>query len=107
MKDPDTQQPSVEPSTDETRLLEQLRANPLVAEKFSAIMERLQEETTNGGDANQAEEMAIESLRELGNAMLTQWAEKRHDQSVAEARSEDAQLTRHAKKNSTGDRPSG
>ena len=82
MKDPDTPQAPAGSTADEIRLLEQLRANPLVAERMKLIMDRLEEEIAGGGDANQAEEMAIESLRELGQALLTQWAGRRHDEAA-------------------------
>ena len=107
MEDPDIPQAPAGSTADEIRLLEQLRANPLVAERMKLIMDRLEEEIAGGGDANQAEEMAIESLRELGRAMLTQWAGRRHDEAVEQAVGGDAQLVRHTKKNFTGRRPSG
>ena len=107
MKDPDTPREPVEVTVEESELLEKLRANPLVAERIALVLGRLEEEIAGGGDANQAEEMAIESLRELGQAMLSQWAGKRHDQAVSEVREAQGDLTRHAKKNSAGRRPSG
>ena len=103
MKDPDTPQEPAGSTADEIRLLEQLRANPLVAERMKLIMDRLEEEIAGGGDANQAEEMAIESLRELGQAMLTQWAGRRHDEAVEQAVEGDGQLVRHAKKTPLAD----
>ena len=86
MEDSDTNQPRPSLTSSEERLLGQLRANPLMAEKFQLVMDRLDEEFNNGADANEVEEAAIESLRELGKAMLTQWAGNDHDRDIAKAK---------------------
>jgi len=45
-------------SPEEVKLLGQLRANPVMAGRFSQIMDRFEQEIANGGDANEAEMMA-------------------------------------------------
>lgn len=106
MNDSDTQNSPIQPTPDETRLLEQLRANPLMAGRLTHIMDRFEAEIASGGDAHQAESMLIEELQQLGLSMLGQWAESTHRQSIQEAREESPDLINHAKKNSSGIAPS-
>lgn len=107
MKDSHTQNNApVEPSAEETKLLQQLRANPVMAEKFGQIMDRFEQEIANGTDANQAEMMVIEELHQLGCAMLGQWAGKAHDKAIALAKEQDPALVDHTQKNSGGIPPS-
>ena len=65
-------------------------------------MDRFEAEVAGGGDAHQAESMLIEELRQLGLSMLGQWAQSSHSQSIQEARKEDAALSNHTKKDSSG-----
>lgn len=91
---------------EEARLLEQLRANPEVAEQFRAIMDRFDREVADGMDAHQAEMMVIEELQQLGRSLLGQWAGRTHHAAVESARQEDPSLVGNGKKNSSGIRPS-
>ena len=93
-------------SDDEAKLLEQLRSNPLMAEQFGQLMDRFEQEISAGIDAHQAEEMAIEELRQLGGTILNQWAEKAHRDAVEQAKHDDPSLVGNGKKNSSGIAPS-
>ena len=97
--------PPIEPTSEEAKLLQQLRSNPIMAEKFGLIMERFEQEIANGADANQAEMMVIEELRILGETMLGQWAEKTQTIAINQAKAESADLIHHKEKNSTGTPP--
>ena len=103
----DSQNPAkIDPSADEIQLLQKLRANPIMAERISLIVERFEQEVANGADANQAEMMVIDELRVLGKSMLQQWAEKSHQNVIEDAKNKAPILTHHGKKNSTGIPPS-
>jgi hypothetical protein len=91
---------------EESRLLERLRANPVVAAGFGAIMERFDHEVSAGMDAHQAENMVIEEIQQLGRSLLGQWAERTHEDSLEAARQNDPSLIDHGKKNSSGIPPS-
>lgn len=91
---------------EESRLLEQLRANPIVATRLSGIMDRFEHEVNAGMDAHEAEMMVIEEVQQLGHSLLDQWAEQTHDATLASACEDDPALIKHGKKNSTGIRPS-
>ena len=93
-------------SEDESKLLEQLRSNPLMAEQFGQLMGRFEQEVSEGLDAHQAEEMAIEELQQLGRTLLGQWAKKTHHDAVEQAKREDSSLVGNGKKNSSGIAPS-
>jgi len=96
----------LQPSIQEAKFLQQLRANPAMAERFGQIMERFEQEIASGGDANQAEMMVIEELRHLGQTMVVQWAGRVHQQAVAQAKEQNPALTNHAQKNCAGTVPS-
>lgn len=94
------------PSEEETKLLAQLRANPIFAARFQVLMDRFDEEVAAGMDAHEAEEMVIAELDGLGKSIMGQWAENTHKQSLAEARTDDPTLVKSGKKNSSGIPPS-
>lgn len=88
---------------EEQKLLQQLRANPMLSEQFKAIANKFEDEISNGMDAHQAEAALIESLQQLGRSLMHQWAENTQQKLVSESLG----LQRHAKKNSGGTPPSG
>jgi len=94
------------PSEEETKLLAQLRANPIFAARFQVLMDRFEEEVAAGMDAHEAEEMVIAELDGLGRSILGQWAENTHAESLDEARADDSTLVKSGKKNSSGIPPS-
>jgi len=103
--DPENTTPPLDLSPQEIKLLEQMRAAPVMAEKFRQIMGRFEQEIASGTDANEAEMMVIEELRDLGRTLLGEWARTTHDKAVAAARAGEPDLIRHSKKNSTGTPP--
>lgn len=89
-------------TSEEQKLLQQLRGNPLLAEQFKAIANKFEQEIANGMDAHQAEAAMIQSLQELGNSMMHQWAKNAQDKIIDES----PELQKHGKKNSSGIQPS-
>ncbi len=90
----------------ESKLLELLRTNPLLARQISSLVARFGEEVAGGLDANQAEMMAIEEVGQLGKTILEQWAENTHQEEIARMKQDAPSLTNHGKKNSAGTPPS-
>ena len=63
------------PSARESKLLEQLRENPQLLERFESILALAREEEgAHVRSADEVEFALIEQLRQLGNETLTHWA---------------------------------
>ncbi len=62
-------------SSRESKLLEQLRENPQLFERFESILALAREDnSTDVRSADEVEFALIEQLRQLGNETLTHWA---------------------------------
>lgn len=86
-------------------LLQRIKRHPLLRARVESLLGVVEDA---GGDlekADAAERRVIEELRQMGNAVLTEWAQGGIDQCTAQAR-ERAEARRGGKKNSTGTRPS-
>lgn len=94
-----------DPTSNELELLRKLRANPILASNIDLVMERFEQELANGSDAHQAEQSVIEMLQNLGQNMMTQWAEHSCQNSEASSLEQDRSIQKHAKKNSHGKPP--
>jgi hypothetical protein len=68
-------------------------------EQMHLIADEMEQAIANGSTADEAEEMAIKRINELGRAMLTDWAKARHERSVEEVRQEKPSSIRDSKKN--------
>jgi hypothetical protein len=51
-----------------------------------------------GCSADQAEERAIEEIHKLGQALMTDWAQKAQQQSLEQAKAEHPEASHHIKK---------
>lgn len=100
--DPTPSGESLPTTPEEQTLLRQLRGNPLLAEQIRAIANKFESEIANGMDAHQAEAALVESLRELGKSMMSQWAWNTQKHLIASHPG----LNKHVKKNSAGTPPS-
>lgn len=78
-----------------------LRKNPILANNLEVIIKRFDEEVAQGMDANQAELNAVESVQQLGKAMIEQWAQTTQADIVCET-VKNPNLIKDGKKNSTG-----
>lgn len=63
-----------------------------------AIADMMDQAIAEGATADEAEEMAIEQLRELGGDVLTDWAQQKQEESVRKAQKENSSAIRHIKK---------
>ena len=93
------------PTSDRQSLDERLNSSPEVAQRFHRIVDMMEEALAEGADAHQAEERAIEQLDQLGNELLTDWARQRAQSCADQARQDDPQLSKDAKKNFAGTPP--
>ena len=89
-----------EPSKSGTKksLDERLAKHPHLYEQLQRISDQLEQAIANGVTADQAEEMAINQINELGRAMLTDWAKARQERAVEEVRLENPEAIRDTKK---------
>ena len=91
----------------ETRLLEGLRDQPELMERFEAILE-----FTQSGDgvlrtADEIEELLVEEVRRLGNTTMHQWAKTAEQAAVTGLRDKHLKIYCVKKKNSDGGASSG
>lgn len=79
--------------------LEQRMANrPQVLARFHSIADMMDQAVAQGCTADEAEERAIEQVRQLGRELLGDWAQEQQDGSLARARSQHPQAIKHIKK---------
>ena len=73
-------------------------SRPHVRARLHAIADMMDQAIAEGATADQAEEMAIEQLRELGGDVLTDWAQQKQAESVRKTQKENPSAIRHIKK---------
>ena len=71
---------------------------PHVRKRLLEISDLIDALVAQGCTAHEAEFKAIEQIRKLGNALLTEWAEKSETAAVTKARGEDSKLQTYRKK---------
>jgi hypothetical protein len=77
---------------------ERFARHPHMYEQMQRIADMMEQAIANGATADEAEEMAIKQINELGRAMLSDWAKAKHDQSVADVKKENPSAIRNVKK---------
>ena len=90
----------------DAKLIEQLNDNPIFGAQIRRLSKQLEDEIAAGMDAHEAEEMAIEALNDLGQAIIKQWADSTLEKTLTEAQFSDPELIKSGKKNSSGTPPS-
>ena len=78
---------------------ERFSRHPEMYEQMHRIADEMEQAIAKGMTADEAEEMAIKRINELGRAMLTDWAKARHERSVEDIRQEKPSAIRDSKKN--------
>ena len=78
---------------------ERFSRHPETYEQMHRIADEMEQAIARGVSADEAEAMAIKRIRELGQALLSDWAKARHDQSVATVQQEQPSAIRDSKKN--------
>jgi hypothetical protein len=77
---------------------ERLSKHPHMYEQLQRITDQMEQAIANGATADEAEEMAIKQINELGRALLTDWAKARQERAVEEVRREKPEAIRDSKK---------
>jgi hypothetical protein len=86
-------------------LLQRIKRHPLLRARVESLLGVVED---TGGDlekADEAERRVIDELRQMGNEVLTEWAQGGIDKCTAQAQ-EREEARSGGKKNSTGTRPS-
>ena len=73
---------------------------PHLRQRLLEISDMIGALVAQGCTAHEAEARAIEQVRQLGNGILTEWAQKSEAAAVAKARADDPKLRPYRKKNS-------
>jgi len=86
-------------SKNEKSLDERFSKHPEMYEQMQHIADEMEQAIASGMTADEAEEMAIKRINELGRAMLSDWARARQQRSVEELRQGKPSTIRDSKKN--------
>ena len=73
-------------------------SRPEVRQRLHEIADMMDRALAEGATADQVEALAIEQIRQLGSALLTDWARAKQEDSLAKARREHPSAIRHLKK---------
>lgn len=71
---------------------------PEVRERLHQIADMMDQAITAGATADEAEAKAVEQIRQLGAAVLTDWARAKQADSLEKARQQNPAAIRHVKK---------
>ncbi len=77
---------------------ERFRVHPQSYERLQAIADMMEASIAAGCSADEAEERAIEQIRKLGNALMSDWAQGAQQQSLEQAKAEHPAASHHLKK---------
>lgn len=77
---------------------ERFRAHRESYQRLQAIADMMEASIQAGCSADQAEERAIEEIRKLGQALMSDWAQKAQQQSLERAEAEHPEASKHVKK---------
>ena len=84
-------------------LIQRLNRHPEFRDKVEALLDIADNKDGNANNADDAEDLICEELREMGQRMLQDWAERKHERVVGESEKR-SELSKKEKKGSTGTR---
>lgn len=96
---------TVRVTEDQLRLLEAVKDSPALLAKLTGVIDRFNQEVDGGVDAYTAESRIVDAVREIGQSMVGQWAEKAQQTALDQVAKEPGYI-KNGKKNSTGTAPS-
>ena len=79
-------------------LEQRMAKRPHVLARFHSIADIMDQAVAAGCMADEAEERALEQVRQLGRELLGDWAQEQQDGSLARARNQHPQAIKHIKK---------
>ncbi len=85
-------------SSQEAKLIEQLRAHPELLERFQSIIEIACNEDGPLKSADEVEELLIQEMRRLGSTTMHQWAHQAEERVTTELQREDPTVLSRKKK---------
>ena len=83
---------------DKVSLEQRLAQRPQVLARFHSIADMLDQAVAAGCTADEAEDRALEQVRQLGRELLGDWAQEQQAGSLARARRQHPQAIKHIKK---------
>ena len=86
-------------STHSESLDQRLARFPEMYERMRKITDQLEQSIAQGMTADEAEEIAIAQINELGKAWMTDWAKAQHQRSVGQVQKEVPKAIKNVKKN--------
>ena len=89
-------------SGNKASLEQRMAKRPHVLARFHAIADMLDQAVAAGTTADEAEDLAIDQVRQLGRELLGDWAQEQQDGSLARARLQHPQAIKHINKKSVG-----
>lgn len=92
--------PSQNQNNGSPSLDERFADRPHLRRRLLAIADMIDQAVAEGCTAHEAEARAIEQIRQLGNDVLTDWAQKSEQQARAKTQQDDKALQAYRKKNS-------
>ena len=77
---------------------ERFKAHPASYQRLQAIADMMEASIAAGCSADQAEEQAIEEIRKLGQALMSDWGHQAQQQSLEQAKADQPEASHHIKK---------
>ena len=84
-------------------LAERLNRHPEFRDKVEELLDIADNKSGDANNADDAEDLICEGLREMGQGILQDWAERKHERLVGESEKR-KELSKKEKKGSTGTR---
>jgi hypothetical protein len=84
-------------------LVHRLNRHPEFRDKIESLLDIADNKDGNANNADDAEDLICEELRVMGQRMLQDWAERKHERVVGESEKRN-ELSKKEKKGSTGTR---
>lgn len=85
-------------------LVERLNRHPEFRDKVEELLDIADNKSGNANKADDAEDLIWEELRDMGQRIFQDWAQRKHDRVVGESENR-KELSKREKKGSTGTRP--
>ena len=78
---------------------ERFAKHPHMYEQMQRIADMMEQAIAKGASADEAEEMAIQQINDLGKAILTDWAQAKQERSQSELKATLPRVIKDSKKN--------
>ncbi len=86
-------------SKTEKSLDERFAQHPHMYEQMQRLADMMEQAVAQGATADEAEELALKQINELGRAILTDWAKVKQERSQSELKAKFPRMIKDSKKN--------